>query len=51
MGYSVRGYLGYGYGFAQGHMPFGSPILSCQRQGGKAHMFRIQDLTKQTAHS
>jgi hypothetical protein len=29
MGNSVRRYLGYGYGFGQGHVPFGPTILSC----------------------
>jgi hypothetical protein len=30
MGNSVRRYLCYGYGLAQGHVPFEPPVLSCQ---------------------
>jgi hypothetical protein len=31
MGNSLRRYLGYGYGLVQEHVPFGPPVLCCQR--------------------
>jgi hypothetical protein len=51
MGNSVRQYLGYGYALVQGHTPSGPLVLSCQCQGGKVYMFRVQDQPKQAAHS
>jgi hypothetical protein len=48
---SVRCYLGYGYDLVQGHAPYGPPVLSCQRYGGKVHTLSVQDQAKQAAHS
>jgi hypothetical protein len=46
MGNSVRRYLGYGYGLLQGHALSGPPVLSHQRQEGKAYTLRVQDQAK-----
>jgi hypothetical protein len=51
MGYSVRRYLGYGYGLVQGHVPPEPLVLSCQCQGGKVYTLRVHDQSKQAAHS
>jgi hypothetical protein len=51
MGYSVRRYLGYGYGLVQGHASSRPQVLSCQRQGGKVHTLNVHDQAKQAAHS
>jgi hypothetical protein len=50
MSYSVRRYLGYGYGLVQGRVPSRSPVLSYQHQGGKVHTLRVQDQTKHVVH-
>jgi hypothetical protein len=51
MGNSVQRYLGYGYDLVQGHAPSGPPVLNYQRQGGKVYTLRVQDQSKQAAHS
>jgi hypothetical protein len=51
MGNSVRYDIGYGYGPVQGHAPFGPPVLNCQCQGSKVYTLRVQNQSKQGAHS
>jgi hypothetical protein len=46
MGNLVRHDLGYGHGPVKGHALPGPHVLSCQRQGDKVYILRVQDQAK-----